>query len=169
MTMLDIEEFMTHGPGPLDVIEAYACEQDWASDRCDDDEIAIAVRGTWCEYQMRCVWRDDDSVLQLLCRPDLRVPENRRPAIYETLGLINERLWIGHFELWADDGLITFRNAVYTDPESGGLSMGHAELLMQAALAECERFYPVVQLVLWAGKSPAEAIEAALLETMGEA
>ena len=37
------------------------------------------------------------------------------------------------------------------------------------AIEECERFYPVFQFVLWAGKTPQEAISAALIETQGEA
>jgi hypothetical protein len=36
-------------------------------------------------------------------------------------------------------------------------------------MEECERFYPVFQFVLWGGKSPAEAISAALIDTAGEA
>jgi len=39
----------------------------------------------------------------------------------------------------------------------------------KAAIEECERFYPVFQFVLWAGKTPQEAIAAALIETQGEA
>jgi hypothetical protein len=42
-------------------------------------------------------------------------------------------------------------------------------LLVESAIDECERFYPVFQFVLWGGKTPAEAIAAALIETQGEA
>ena len=31
-------------------------------------------------------------------------PSDKRAAIYETIGLINEQLWLGHFELWATLG-----------------------------------------------------------------
>ena len=41
--------------------------------------------------------------------------------------------------------------------------------LMQASLAECERYYPAFQFVLWGGKSPEEAIAASILDTQGEA
>ena len=34
---------------------------------------------------------------------------------------------------------------------------------------ECERFYPAFQFLLWGGKKPQEAVEAALLETVGTA
>jgi hypothetical protein len=49
------------------------------------------------------------------------------------------------------------------------LTLQHAETLVEAAIEECERFYPVFQFVLWAGKTPQEAIAAALIETQGEA
>ena len=41
--------------------------------------------------------------------------------------------------------------------------------MVETAIDECERFYPVFQFVLWGGKSPAEAISASLIETRGEA
>jgi len=37
------------------------------------------------------------------------------------------------------------------------------------ALSESERFYPAFQLVIWGGRTPLQAIEAALLVTVGEA
>ena len=38
-----------------------------------------------------------------------------------------------------------------------------------AAVTECERFYPALQLVVWGGQSSAEALAAAMMETVGEA
>ena len=49
------------------------------------------------------------------------------------------------------------------------LSTEQAGTLIEAAIDECERFYPVFQFVLWGGKSPTEALAAALIETHGEA
>ena len=43
------------------------------------------------------------------------------------------------------------------------------ETLVESAIDECERFYPVFQFVLWGGKTPAEALAASLIETRGEA
>ncbi|MFL6856664.1 MAG: YbjN domain-containing protein, partial [Allosphingosinicella sp.] len=94
----------------------------------------------------------------------------KRAAVYETIGLINEQLWLGHFELWANSGLVLFRHATLLEGEERGtLTLPHAETLVEAAIEECERFYPVFQFVLWAGKTPQEAIAAALIETQGEA
>ena len=57
--------------------------------------------------------------------------------------------------------IIDDRHVVSEDPAETGI--------FQAALEECERFYPVFQFVLWGGKSPGEAIAAALIDTHGEA
>ena len=61
-----------------------------------------------------------------------------------------------------------FRQASLVD-ESGTITLAEAETTSEAALEECERFYPVFQFVLWGGKSPSEAIAAALIDTQGEA
>jgi hypothetical protein len=53
--------------------------------------------------------------------------------------------------------------------ESDALTFEQAEAIAEAAMEECERFYPVFQFVLWGGKSPVEAISAALIDTAGEA
>jgi len=109
-------------------------------------------------------------VLQFLAFPDIKVNVEKRQAIYEALGLINEQLWLGHFEMWSGSGILVFRHATILDTrDSDGLSLEQAEAIVEAAMEECERFYPVFQFVLWGGKSPGEAISAALIDTHGEA
>ena len=137
-----------------------------------EDEISAKYRGSWTEYEIRAIWREDDQVLQVLVMPDIRVVEDKRSAIYESIALINEQLWIGHFEMWASSGIVLFRHAALigaADDEEPALTLNAAETLVEAAIDECERFYPVFQFVLWGGKSPAEAMAASLIETHGEA
>ena len=43
------------------------------------------------------------------------------------------------------------------------------EDMLGIALQECNRFYPAFQHVIWAGKSPRDALDSALFETAGEA
>jgi hypothetical protein len=159
------------GGAPIDTIENYCEAHGWAHNRLSDDELVTTVKGSWAQYELRSVWRDEDRVLQFLALPDIRVPADRRSALYETIGLVNEQLWLGHFELWSASGILLFRHAALIDSngDEAQLSMDHAATLIEAAIDECERFYPVFQFVLWGGKSPSEAIAAALIETAGEA
>ena len=166
--MLDHDD-QADDAAPIDMLEAYYAAHGWEHER-HDDEIIATVKGSWASYELRALWREEDSVLQFLCFPDIKVTDDRRATVYEAIGLVNEQLWIGHFELWSSSGILLFRHAAMID---GGddrvLSLTAAELLVESAIEECERFYPVFQFVLWGGKSPAEAIAAAMVETQGEA
>ncbi|QIG79621.1 type III secretion system chaperone family protein [Stakelama tenebrarum] len=166
--MLEEADFDRDDAAPIDMLESYFSAHGWNHQR-DEDEIVAKVKGSWAPYELRAIWREDDGVLQFLAFPDIRVPDDRRPALYEAIGLVNEQLWIGHFELWSQSGILLFRHAAMVDGDEATLSLAQAELLVESAIDECERFYPVFQFVLWGGKTPAEAIAAALIETQGEA
>lgn len=167
--MLDSAEHDTDPAAPIDMLEAYYAAHGWEHER-HDDEIVATVKGSWTTYELRALWREDDSVLQFLAFPDIKVTDDRRGGVYEAIGLVNEQLWIGHFELWSSSGVLLYRHAAMIDGEDEGtMSLGAAELLVESAIEECERFYPVFQFVLWGGKSPKDALAAALIETHGEA
>lgn len=169
---MDVDEYELEREtsAPIDMLEHYFSAHGWAYERSGDEEIVATFQGSWAQYELRAIWRDDDNVLQFLALPDIRVASDKRIATYETIGLINEQLWLGHFELWASSGLVLFRHAALLEGEEGGtLTLQQAETLVEASIEECERFYPVFQFVLWADKTPAEAIAAALIETQGEA
>ena len=169
---MDVDEYELEREtsAPIDMLEHYFSAHGWAYERSGDEEIVATFQGSWAQYELRAIWRDDDNVLQFLALPDIRVSSDKRIAVYETIGLVNEQLWLGHFELWASSGLVLFRHAALLDGDDGGaLTLQQAETLVEASIEECERFYPVFQFVLWADKTPAEAIAAALIETQGEA
>ena len=167
--MLDSAEHDTDPAAPIDMLEAYYAAHGWEHER-HDDEIVATVKGSWTTYELRALWREDDSVLQFLAFPDIKVTDDRRGGVYEAIGLVNEQLWIGHFELWSSSGVLLYRHAAMIDGEDEGtMSLGAAELLVESAIEECERFYPGFQFVLWGGKTPREALAAALIETQGEA
>jgi len=170
MTLDEFENAEGDDAAPIDMLESYFSAHEWPHERLGDDEVIANVQGSWGQYELRGVWRDDDRVLQFLALPDIRVTEDKRAAIYETIGLINEQLWLGHFELWANSGILLFRHAALLEQGADAtLSLDRAETLIEAAIDECERFFPVFQFVLWGGKTPREAIAAALIETQGEA
>ena len=153
---------------PLDIMEQVVAANDWAFDRRSDHEMAAEAPGKWCDYGLYFSWSSEISAMHFTCAFDLKVPERQRSALYELLALANERLWIGHFGMDADDGMPLFRHSVLLR----GASTASAESLedmVDIAITECERFYPAFQFVLWGGKSPADALEMALLECAGEA
>ena len=84
------------------------------------------------------------------------------------IALINEQLWIGHFDIWTQNGVVMFRHALVL---AGGVAASdrQCEAVLGTALDSCERYFPAFQFVVWAGKSAREAMDAAMFETAGRA
>ena len=153
---------------PLDVMEQIVAANDWAFDRRSAREMAAEAPGKWCDYGLHFAWRADISALSFACTFDMKIPPDARPKLFELLSLANERLWIGHFGLQGEDGTPVFRHAVLLRGAPGA-SAESLEDMVDIAMAECERFFPAFQFVLWGGKSADEALRAAMLDCAGEA
>lgn len=153
---------------PVDTIEQLATTNDWSFERSGEDEISISVAGTWSDYHVSISWMDDLEALHVSCAFDLKVPEKRASEVLRLLAHINEQMWIGHFDLWREEGVILYRNTLLL---AGGAEATNqqCEALLSAALEACERHYQAFQFVVWAGKSAREALDAVLFETAGEA
>ena len=154
--------------GGADKVFDLAVANDWPFHRQSDDELAAEISGQWCHYKLWFAWHPELGVMHLSCALDMKVPVKKRTPVYALLAMANEKLWLGHFDLWADEGLPVFRHAVLFR-EGIGANAELIEDLVDIAVSECERFYPAFQFVIWGGKDAAEAITAALLETEGEA
>src|SRR5581483_205667 len=149
---------------PLEVIERMAHANNWSFERASDDEIAMQVRGKWADYQGSFTWMFDVEALHLALAFELKVPDHCQAEAQRLTSLINEQLWVGHFDLWYKDGLVMYRNALVL---AGGAAplRSQCEALLSTACAACERYYPAYQFVVWAGEGAEEAMQAAMFET----
>lgn len=153
---------------PLEMLAALFQARGWPVESLGDDEISGEVQGSWAKYQLRGIWRAVDNVLQLLCLPDIRVAKDKRTPAYELLALVNEQMWLGHFDLWSNGSVLVYRHAALLG-DDGMLSLNQAQALVESAVEDCDRFYPAFQFVLWGDKTPADALDAALVDAAGEA
>ena len=168
MISVSTVEVSTHTGNPIDLVEEIVIASDWAHDRASEEELIVEIAGRWCDYRMYFLWQEELSALHFSCGFDMKVPKRRRGPLYELLALANERLWLGHFDLAAGDASPAFRYAVLLRGD-GSTSSEQVEDLVDIALSECERFYPAFQLVIWGGKTPEDAMAAAMIEPIGEA
>jgi hypothetical protein len=166
MSLIDFTE--QSRVNPLDVVERVAATNGWSFERAGDDEITLLVTGKWSDYQVSFTWMFDLEALHLACAFELKVPERRVAEVQMLIRLINEQMWIGHFDLWPAEGLTMYRNALVL---AGGVeaTSRQCEALLCTALDGCERYFPAFQFVVWAGKPAREALDAAMFETQGQA
>jgi len=153
---------------PVDMLAALFEARGWPFEVTSEDEVSGEVQGSWAKYQIRGVWRADDNVLQLLCLPDIRVSQEKRKQAYELLALVNEQMWVGHFDIWSNGSVLLYRHGAMLG-DDGMLSILQAQSLVETAIDECDRFYPAFQFVLWGDKSPRAALDSALVDAAGEA
>ncbi len=153
---------------PLSVVEEIASTNDWSFERSGQDEITILTQGQWTDYQLSFTWMGDIDALHLACAFDMKIPEARRSEVQRLIAAINEQLWIGHFDVWLSTGSIMYRQALIL-PGGMTASPAQCELMLEGALHACERYYPALQFVIWAGKTASEAMSAAMFDTAGEA
>ena len=163
-----IESAHDNRGSPLDVVEHMAAGNNWPFERAGEDEIGLVVTGRWTNYQVSFTWMNEIETLHLACAFDMKVPEPRLADVQKLIGLINEQMWIGHFDVWTQNGVVMFRHALVL---AGGVTASgrQCEAVLASALDSSERYFPAFQFVIWAGKSAREAMESAMFETTGEA
>lgn len=166
--MPGLEAFDCDIPNPLDRVERLAEAYHWSFDRTTASEVSMRLEGGWSDLSLSLCWREDLETLHVAATFDVKVPPPRRDEAGRLLGQINEQLMHGHFDLWHGDGSIVFRNNLLL---AGGAEANDAQCegLIRLAVESCERYFPAVQFVIWAGRSATEALEASLIETVGEA
>lgn len=166
--MAALQATSREAPNPLDRVERLAEARAWPLDRTGDDEAVMLVAGAWSDLQVAIDWREELETLHVACSFDAKVPGPRRDEMMRLLAQINEQLLHGHFDLWRQDGSLVFRNSLVL---AGGAQANDAqcEALIRLAVETCQRYYPAVQFVAWAGRNAGEAMESSLFETLGEA
>ncbi|WP_339861372.1 YbjN domain-containing protein [Paremcibacter congregatus] len=166
MTAVSFDGYNATLANPLDILEMMAGQNEWPYERTNDEEITVAVSGEWCDFHIRYFWVPEEGLLQAAGMLDMRVPDNKKANVLETINMVNEQLAIGHFAIWTEDSTLMFRHSNMVETE---VTPATCEKITDTILSESNKYYPVFQFVLWAGKTPADAMAAAMLETVGEA
>lgn len=153
---------------PMEVVERVLIAEKLAFDRTEDGDLAFALTGDWKDYELWFAWRPEADCLQLCLSIDLKADKARRSPAHELINLINQRVWLGHFEIWPDDGEVVFRHALAL-PQTERPSMAQTASMIDAAMEAADRFFPAFDFLIRGDKSPADAMAACMFETMGQA
>ncbi|MEQ1754585.1 MAG: YbjN domain-containing protein [Micropepsaceae bacterium] len=168
VTMSTVQfETTTSSDNPLDLVEQLASQNEWNFDRAGEDEMHISFPGQSEDHHLAFSWRGNVETLQLSAQLEVKVPKAKRPEIATLINMINEQLWLGHFEMWPDSGQITYRHGLLLRNAMG--TPEQCEGMIDAALEACDRYYSAFQFVIWAGKSAAEAAAAVVYQCQGSA
>jgi len=155
---------------PIDRAEYVAEHNGWEFDRVSDDQIAVSIPSQWNAqgYSITLAWSSYDQTLRLICTYELGPTEDRMPALFELLNAMNDRCWSGAFTWWEEQQLMVYRYGLIL---SGDMiaSPEQIDTMIGSAVYTCDKYYPVIQLVLWEEKTADEAMQSAFDRTFGRA
>ena len=153
---------------PIDVVEEVIYSKKWTFSRADDYELVAEIASKWCQYRFYFTWSEQIKAISLTVIFDLKFPHAKMKGAQELLALINEKLWIGHFDITSKNGIPAYRHTVLSFPEDEVLHH-QLENLVDIAIYECEKFYPAFQLVLFEDSDPGKALAISTFDTIGVA
>jgi len=162
------EDEIDAGFDPLEVVEHVLAAENLTFDRTEDGDLAFTLAGDWKDYELWFAWRPEADCLQLCLSVDLQAAKIQRRDAYELLTLVNQRIWLGHFEVWPDDGEVVFRHALAL-PHGERPTLAQAASMIDAAIEAADRFYPAFDFLLNGGRSAEDALAACMFETAGQA
>ena len=137
---------------PIDVVEHILNRQAYELERRSRNEVVVEIKGRWNEMLLFFSWEESMHCLHVSC----------------LLALINDDLWVGHFSYWTEQKMPVFRYSLFYNPDNKDFSIQLTHV-MDIAVKECERMYPVFNVVLTKGMEPRQALYPMLLETLGQA
>ena len=156
-----------HSDNPLDLLEEIVSANNWFFERSGDDEMVVDISECDGHYKLYVLWQAERNAIQFGCQFNLLVTTNRQRTINDLLSLLNQQLWLGHFDVSGVENTIMFRHTMLV---SGFLGATIEQLIdvIQIAMDECQRCYPAFQLVLEHGQS-AEEVFMLTLDVAGRA
>ena len=100
MDMPQSDEDILVALDPLDVVEHVLTAENLQFDRTEDGDLAFTLAGDWKDYELWFAWRPEADCLQLCLSIDLNASAEQKAAAFELVCSVNQRVWLGHFEVW---------------------------------------------------------------------
>lgn len=142
---------------PIDAIEAIFEKDNVSFDRRKDNELVAEVLGKWDNMLLFFAYEAHLRCLHLSCLLNIETSAVDRSKMFELLALLNENLWLGHFSYWSEQKMPIFKHSLILQDDEEMFSHKISQII-ELAIMECERVYPVFNAVMRQNVSPSQAL-----------
>lgn len=153
---------------PIDTVENIFSTRSFELERRNLNEVVVEVQGKWNNMLLFFAWEQNMHCLHVSCLMDIESTIEDRSKIFELLALVNEELWVGHFSYWTEQNMPVFKHSVIINDDEE-MFAGKISQIIDIAIKECERMYPIFNVVLTKGMAPKQALYPMMMETAGSA
>lgn len=162
------KNYATELYNPIDTVESIFTRRAYELDRRSNSEVVVEVQGKWNNMLLFFAWEENMHCLHMSCLMDIQSAIEDRSKIFELLAMANEELWVGHFSYWTEQKMPVFKHALIINDNETEFERKIAQLT-DIAVKECERMYPIFNVVLTKGMDPRQAMYPMTMETIGRA
>ena len=141
---------------PINQLEEIIISKNWVFERPIEDEIYIEVPTKYSNLIIQVTWLKNQGRIEIRSFFYNKMDFSNNVEIYKLLNLINNRINYGHFII-NENSFPTFKNSIIIK-DYKNIKFDLLKELLNYAILESERFFPILQLVLWGGKKAEEAI-----------
>lgn len=152
---------------PIDVVENIFSSRSFELERRSINEVVVEVQGKWNNMLLFFAWEANMQCMHLSSLMDIETKIEDRSKIFELLALVNEELWVGHFSYWTEQNIPVFKHSVILN--DGENIESKISQIIDIAIKECERMYPIFKVVLTKGMDPKQALYPMMMTTVGQA
>ena len=152
-SFIDLIDSKSH---PINLLEEIIISKNWIFERPIEDEIYIEVPTKYSNLIIQVNWLKNQSRIEIRSFFYNKMDFSNNVEIYKLLNLINNRINYGHFII-NENSFPTFKNSIIVK-DYKNIKFDLLKELLNYAILESERFFPILQLVLWGGKKAEEAI-----------
>ena len=153
---------------PIDTVESIFASRSYEFDRRANNEVAVEIQGKWNNMLLFFAWEENMRCLHMSCLMDIQSSIEDRSKIFELLAMANEDLWVGHFSYWTEQKMPVFKHSMIINNNEAKFEQKIAQLA-DIAIKECERMFPIFNVVLTKGMDPRQAMFPMMMETVGRA
>ena len=141
---------------PINLLEEIIISKNWVFERPIEDEIFIEVPTKYSNLIIQVTWLKDRGRIEIRSFFYNKMDFSNNVEIYKLLNLINNKIDYGHFVI-NENKYPTFKNSIIIK-DHNNLKFDLLREILNYAILESERFFPMLQLVLWGGRKAEEAI-----------
>lgn len=148
--------------------ESLADKLDCTSDRVDDNEVLMVLQGHKSKYCLVVLSHLEYDLLHFSCDMNIRFPKSAYNVVAQAVVKVNQRIWLGHFDVFPENRKIVFTLAI---PFISALV--EDDLVVEAAInlvaTECDRFYDYFSMIAKGHCSCDDLFDAMFMDPLGEA
>ena len=153
---------------PIDLVEDIFASKSYDLERRNLFEVAVEIQGKWNNMLLFFSWEENLRCLHLSCLMNIETTIEDRSKVFELMALANEELWVGHFSYWTEQNMPVFKHAILLDNDDADNIESKIAQIIEIAVKECERMYPIFNVVLTKGMDPKQALYWAMIKKQQE-